>query len=91
YTWSSTGLLARTSSRNSKSIDRHNPCRIEIFQSKRGNVGQMLIQLSQQTKTAEPTDIRTLVLRGLPLILGDNPTDFYKPGFVSIFTLYKTT
>ncbi|KAJ4918597.1 hypothetical protein JOQ06_021663 [Pogonophryne albipinna] len=28
----------------------------------------------------EPTDIRTLVLRGLPIILGDNPTDFYKAG-----------
>ncbi|KAI4805821.1 hypothetical protein KUCAC02_010417, partial [Chaenocephalus aceratus] len=27
-----------------------------------------------------PTDIRTLVLRGLPIILGDNPTDFYKAG-----------
>ncbi|KAI4816220.1 hypothetical protein KUCAC02_008555 [Chaenocephalus aceratus] len=30
--------------------------------------------------TTEPTDIRTLVLRGLPIILGDNPTDFYKAG-----------
>ena len=34
-------------------------------------------------QTIEPTDIRTLVLRGLPIILGDNPTDFYKAGFVS--------
>ncbi|KAK1901811.1 Protein APCDD1 [Dissostichus eleginoides] len=32
-------------------------------------------------RTTEPTDIRTLVLRGLPIILGDNPTDFYKAGF----------
>ncbi|MEQ2192627.1 hypothetical protein XENOCAPTIV_014639 [Xenoophorus captivus] len=66
-----------------ESIDRHSPRLIEIFQSKRGNVGQMLTQLSQQTKTAEPTAIRTLVLTGLPLILGDNPSDFYKQGFDS--------
>ncbi|KAI4832797.1 hypothetical protein KUCAC02_015745, partial [Chaenocephalus aceratus] len=32
------------------------------------------------TRTTEPTDIRTLVLRGLPIILGDNPTDFCKAG-----------
>ncbi|KAI4820810.1 hypothetical protein KUCAC02_028777, partial [Chaenocephalus aceratus] len=32
------------------------------------------------TRTTEPTDIRTLVLRGLPIILGDNPTDFFKAG-----------
>ncbi|KAI1904607.1 hypothetical protein AGOR_G00007360 [Albula goreensis] len=35
------------------------------------------------TKTTELTDIRTLVLGGLNVILGDNPTDFYKPGFDS--------
>lgn len=34
-------------------------------------------------KTSEPTDIRTLVLRGLPIILGDKPADFYRPVFVS--------
>ncbi|KAK5603697.1 hypothetical protein CRENBAI_002300 [Crenichthys baileyi] len=80
-----------------ESIDRHSPRLREIFRSKRGNVGQMLTQLSQQTKTAEPTDIRTLVITleyfvalnrrisitGLPLILRDNPTDFYKQGFDS--------
>ncbi|KAK5605701.1 hypothetical protein CRENBAI_007487 [Crenichthys baileyi] len=56
----------------------------EFYDGHRGNVGQMLTQLSQQTrKTAEPTDIRTLVLRGLPLLLGDDPTDFYKQGFDS--------
>lgn len=66
-----------------ESIDRHSPRLVEIFRSKRGNVGQLLTQLSQQTRTAEPTDIRTLVLRGLPVILGDSPTDFYKAGFDS--------
>ncbi len=33
-----------------KSIDRHSLCLIEIFRSKRGNVGLLLTQLSQQTK-----------------------------------------
>ncbi|XP_030580944.1 uncharacterized protein LOC115777240 [Archocentrus centrarchus] len=66
-----------------ESVDRHSPRLIEIFRSKRGNIGQMLTQLSQQTMTAEPTDIQTLVLRGLPVILGDNPTDLYKPAFAS--------
>ncbi|XP_013855882.1 uncharacterized protein LOC106511682 [Austrofundulus limnaeus] len=64
-----------------QAIDRHSPRLIEIFRAKTGNAGQMLTQLSQQTKTAEPTDIRTLVLRGLPIILGDKPTDFFKPTF----------
>ncbi|KAF6727052.1 Sterile alpha motif domain-containing protein 3 [Oryzias melastigma] len=59
-------------------IDRHSSRLIEIFRSKRGSIGQLLTQLSQQTKTNEPTDIRTLVLRGLPVLLGDNAADFYK-------------
>ncbi|KAF6736783.1 Stonustoxin subunit alpha, partial [Oryzias melastigma] len=59
-------------------IDRHSSRLIEIFCSKRDSIGQLLTQLSQQTKTNEPTDIRTLVLRGLPVLLGDNAADFYK-------------
>uniref|UniRef100_A0AAR2INB8 PB1 domain-containing protein n=1 Tax=Pygocentrus nattereri TaxID=42514 RepID=A0AAR2INB8_PYGNA len=62
-----------------ESIDRHSLHVFEIFQSKRGNIGQLLFILR---KTKEPTDVRTLVLRGLPLVLGDDPTDFYKTGFV---------
>ncbi|KAJ8346487.1 hypothetical protein SKAU_G00278880 [Synaphobranchus kaupii] len=64
-------------------IDRHSPRLIEIFRSKRGNVGKLLTELTQQTRTTGPTDIRTLVLRGLPLILGGDTTDFYKAGFDS--------
>ncbi|KAM6952770.1 uncharacterized protein PEZ65_014885 [Lycodopsis pacificus] len=66
-----------------ESLDWHSHRLINIFQSKRGNVGQLLAHLSEQTKTTEPTDVRTLVLRGLPVILGDSPTDFYKPAFDS--------
>nr|XP_023674297.1 uncharacterized protein LOC111847394 [Paramormyrops kingsleyae] len=66
-----------------ESIDRHSLCLIEIFRSKKGNVGQLLTQLLQQIKTQEPTDIRSLVLRGLPILLGDKPTDFFKACFDS--------
>ncbi|XP_038553310.1 uncharacterized protein LOC119886565 isoform X1 [Micropterus salmoides] len=66
-----------------ESIDRHSPRLLELFQSKRGNVGQLLTQISQQTNTTEPTTIWTQVLRGLPIILGDNPTNFFKASFES--------
>ncbi|XP_039661142.1 uncharacterized protein LOC120561883 [Perca fluviatilis] len=66
-----------------ESLDRHSPRLLELFRSKRGNVGQLLTQISQQTNTTEPTAIRTQVLRGLPIILGDNPTNFFKAGFES--------
>ncbi|XP_028313916.1 uncharacterized protein LOC114470102 [Gouania willdenowi] len=66
-----------------ESIDRHSPRLLELFQSKRGNVGQLLTQISLQTNTTEPTAIRTQVLRGLPIILGDSPTNFFKVGFES--------
>ncbi|XP_041844077.1 uncharacterized protein LOC121641818 isoform X1 [Melanotaenia boesemani] len=66
-----------------ESIDRHSPRLLELFRSKRGNVGQLLTQISQQTNTTDPTAIRTHVLRGLPIILGDNPTNFFKAGFES--------
>ncbi|XP_051795138.1 sterile alpha motif domain-containing protein 3 isoform X1 [Acanthochromis polyacanthus] len=66
-----------------ESIDRHSPRLLEIFRSKRGNIGQLLTHMSQQTNTTEPTAIRTQVLRGLPIILGDNPTNFFKVGFES--------
>ncbi|KAL1006766.1 hypothetical protein UPYG_G00076720 [Umbra pygmaea] len=49
----------------------------------RGNVGQLLTQISLQTNTTEPTAIRTQVLRGLPIILGDNPRNLFEAGFES--------
>uniref|UniRef100_A0A3B5A6G2 Uncharacterized protein n=1 Tax=Stegastes partitus TaxID=144197 RepID=A0A3B5A6G2_9TELE len=70
-----------------ESTDRHSPCLLEIFRCKRGNVGQLLTQISQQTnvgfaKTSLCHSI-SCVLRGLPVILGDNPTNFFKAGFES--------
>lgn len=32
-----------------ESIDRHSPRLLELFRSKRGNVGQLLTKISQQT------------------------------------------
>ncbi|XP_060929384.1 uncharacterized protein LOC133003615 isoform X2 [Limanda limanda] len=64
-------------------IDRHSPRLVEIFRCKRGIIGQQLTQLSQETKTTEPTDIRTMMLRGLPILLQDNPNDFFKACFDS--------
>ncbi|GAA6081297.1 uncharacterized protein LOC109972814, partial [Tachysurus ichikawai] len=64
-------------------IDRHSLHLIEIFRSKRGNVGQLLTQLLQQTNTQDPNDIRSLVIRGLPIVLGDNPMEFFKACFDS--------
>ncbi|XP_077102491.1 uncharacterized protein LOC143753710 [Siphateles boraxobius] len=66
-----------------ESIDRHSPRLLELFRSKRGNVGQLLTHIPQKINTTEPTAIRTQVLRGLPIILGDDPTNFFKAGFES--------
>ncbi|KAM7401418.1 hypothetical protein PAMA_005559 [Pampus argenteus] len=38
-----------------ESIDRHSPRLLEIFGSKRGNVGQLLTQISQQTRVGPYT------------------------------------
>ena len=40
------------------------------------------------TTTLQATDIvdmRRVAMRGLPVLLGDDPTEFFKAGFVSIF------
>ena len=38
-----------------ESIDRHSPCLLELFCSKRGNVGRLLTQISQQTNVGPYT------------------------------------
>ncbi|XP_077049890.1 uncharacterized protein LOC143696903 [Siphateles boraxobius] len=50
---------------------------MEIFREK-GLAGQLLADLLCQTKTTKPTDVRSLCLRGLPVILGDDPSAFFK-------------
>nr|XP_040056863.1 uncharacterized protein LOC120833632 isoform X2 [Gasterosteus aculeatus aculeatus] len=53
-----------------ESIDRHSPRVLELFGSKRGNVGQ--------TNTTEPTECQRASYHP-----GDNPTDVFKAGFES--------
>ncbi|KAK5935997.1 hypothetical protein CgunFtcFv8_021303 [Champsocephalus gunnari] len=59
-------------------LDCFSPSMIDLFRKKKGVTGQFLSELLRQTKTTEPTDIRCLCLRGLPIILGDEPSAFFK-------------
>ncbi|KAI4891878.1 hypothetical protein NFI96_012597 [Prochilodus magdalenae] len=59
-------------------LDALCPGLMELFKKKRGLTGQILTDLLQQIKTADPTAIRGLVLRGLPVILGDDSSKFFR-------------
>ncbi|XP_041868462.1 uncharacterized protein LOC121657140 [Melanotaenia boesemani] len=67
------------------SLDRFTPLFLTIFKSKKGSVGDKLAEIVQQIDSARPdvTALRTLVVRGLPILLGDDPSDFYNTAFVS--------
>ncbi|XP_051947140.1 uncharacterized protein LOC127618613 isoform X2 [Xyrauchen texanus] len=60
-------------------LDQHTPRFVSIFKSKKGNVGETLAELVQQidSQKKDVTALRTLVLRGLPVLLGDDPSKFY--------------
>ncbi|XP_047210388.1 uncharacterized protein LOC124860838 isoform X5 [Girardinichthys multiradiatus] len=53
----------------------------QTVRKKRGLTSQLLAPLLCQTKTTEPTDVRCLCIRGLPVILGDDPSAFFKTSF----------
>ncbi|KAL2085989.1 hypothetical protein ACEWY4_019309 [Coilia grayii] len=61
-----------------QALDQISPNMLEVFKRKTGTIGQKLNQLVQETKTTAPTDIRCLVLHGLPVILGDDPGAFFR-------------
>uniref|UniRef100_A0A9J8CQU1 Uncharacterized protein n=2 Tax=Cyprinus carpio carpio TaxID=630221 RepID=A0A9J8CQU1_CYPCA len=65
------------------SLDRHCPQLIQIFRSKRGLAGQILSDLLQQAKTSDIADMRCVAMRGLPVLLGDDQTEFFKACFAS--------
>ncbi|ROL45333.1 hypothetical protein DPX16_23761 [Anabarilius grahami] len=65
------------------SLDRHCPQLIQIFRSKRGLAGQILSDLLQQAKTSDLVDMRFVAMRGLPVLIGDDPTEFFKACFAS--------
>ncbi|CAL9696106.1 unnamed protein product [Knipowitschia caucasica] len=50
-------------------LDDHRTRLMEIFKAKRGNVGEHLAQLLQQMQSLDPTEKRTVALRGLPHLL----------------------
>ncbi|XP_066536228.1 uncharacterized protein [Hoplias malabaricus] len=62
-------------------LDEFSPRLMDLFRKKKGLAGQLLADLLRQTKTTEPADIRCLCLRGLPIILGDDPSTFFKTSF----------
>ncbi|KAK9517351.1 hypothetical protein VZT92_025296 [Zoarces viviparus] len=66
-----------------KELDKYTPRFLEIFKSKGGSVGQKLTEYLRQVTpgSADVTGRRTAVLRGLPVILGDENTDFFKTCF----------
>ncbi|KAJ8007656.1 hypothetical protein DPEC_G00096430 [Dallia pectoralis] len=59
-------------------LDRFSPRLMDVFRKKKGLTGQLLTELIRQTKTTEPTAIRCLCLRGLPVILADDSSAFFK-------------
>ncbi|XP_042616856.1 uncharacterized protein LOC109065479 isoform X4 [Cyprinus carpio] len=67
-------------------VDRYTPRFVTIFKSKKGTVGEKLDELMQQMNTGKEADVtamRTLVLRGLPILLGDDASNFYNTCNVS--------
>uniref|UniRef100_A0A8C7WUQ7 C2H2-type domain-containing protein n=1 Tax=Oryzias sinensis TaxID=183150 RepID=A0A8C7WUQ7_9TELE len=64
-------------------LDHFSPRLVDLFRKKKGLTGQLLAELLRQTKTTEPTDIRCLCLRGLPVILADDSSAFFRTCTVS--------
>ncbi|XP_054642912.1 uncharacterized protein LOC129187508 [Dunckerocampus dactyliophorus] len=66
-----------------EALDQHTPRFIELFKSKKGTTGQKLTDLMQHINCLSPdvTALRSVVLRGLPLVLGDDSSEVYKTCF----------
>ncbi|XP_039655622.1 uncharacterized protein LOC120558623 [Perca fluviatilis] len=66
-------------------VDRYTPRFVTIFKSKKGSVGEKLAEIVQQIDSRKPdvTAVRTLVLQGIPALLGDDPSNFYNTSFDS--------
>ncbi|CAL9684930.1 unnamed protein product [Knipowitschia caucasica] len=62
-------------------LDLHTPRLLEIFKTKRGYVGEQLAQLLTQMQSMNLPEKRVVVLKGLPLLLGDSPNEFFKSSF----------
>ncbi|KAI4800675.1 hypothetical protein KUCAC02_009518, partial [Chaenocephalus aceratus] len=70
-------------------LDRFSPNLMDLFRKKKGVTDQFLSELLSQTKTTEPTDIGCLCVRGLSIILGDEPSAFFKTCTAGGFGRYQ--
>ncbi|XP_005477839.2 uncharacterized protein LOC102082521 [Oreochromis niloticus] len=71
-----------------ETLDQLTPRFIEIFESKKGTTGQKLTELLQDITgfTQDVTALHSVVLKGIPIILGDDATKCYKTCFVTMCT-----
>ncbi|XP_067436755.1 uncharacterized protein [Thunnus thynnus] len=63
-----------------ESLDKHTPRIIELLQSKKGAAG-LKIQELMANLSSDVTARRSVVLKGLPIVFGDDPNKFYKTCF----------
>ncbi|KAI5085115.1 hypothetical protein C0J45_1084, partial [Silurus meridionalis] len=68
-----------------EALDKHSTRLIEIFRKKGGNQGRMLDAIPCQVdlKSSDVTCVRTAVLHGLPILLGDDSVEFFRTCFDS--------
>uniref|UniRef100_A0A8D0CTD9 Sterile alpha motif domain containing 3 n=1 Tax=Sander lucioperca TaxID=283035 RepID=A0A8D0CTD9_SANLU len=67
-------------------VDRYTPRFVTIVKSKKGSVGEKQAEIVQQMDSRVSrlqTSVRTLVLQGIPVLLGDDPSNFYNTSFDS--------
>ncbi|XP_034041248.1 uncharacterized protein LOC117523746 isoform X2 [Thalassophryne amazonica] len=63
-----------------EALDKHTPCFIDLFKSKKGTMGQKLTDLMQHVNWVSPdvTALRTVVLKGLPVLLSEDSSEVYR-------------
>ncbi|KAK3572454.1 hypothetical protein QTP86_032673, partial [Hemibagrus guttatus] len=66
-------------------LDKHSTRLIEIFRGKGANQGRILDEMLRQvdSKLSDVTCVRTAVLHGLPVLLGDDSEQFFRMCFDS--------
>ncbi|KAI4830338.1 hypothetical protein KUCAC02_001974 [Chaenocephalus aceratus] len=62
-----------------EALDQHTPHFIQLFKSKKGSVGQKLQSINWPT--SDVTEQRSVVLKGIPIVFGDDSKDFFKTCF----------
>ncbi|KAJ4929883.1 hypothetical protein JOQ06_018903, partial [Pogonophryne albipinna] len=62
-----------------EALDQHTPRFIQLFKSKKGSVGQKLQSINWPTP--DVTEQHSVVLKGIPIVLGDDSKDFFKTYF----------